>query len=54
MKPVNLLPSDAPVVKVSGAGPSLGMIGGVAASVVAVLAVVLLGLYFLRTKDPLS
>jgi hypothetical protein len=39
MKPVNLLPADAPVVKQASAGANLGMIGGAAAGLLAVVAV---------------
>lgn len=40
MKPVNLLPGDAPVVSVNAGKPNLGMIGGAAAGFVVIVAVV--------------
>ena len=43
MKPVNLVPSDAPVVAAASAGPNVGMIGGAA---VGMLAVVVVAGYF--------
>ncbi|MCB0879128.1 MAG: hypothetical protein KDC46_09140 [Thermoleophilia bacterium] len=39
MKPVNLVPADAPVVVASAGKPNMGMIGGAIAGVVAVVAV---------------